>query len=1585
VFADTEWDAFLQSFYMTSAQGLLSMFVDRATNGTQAVWVPAKAYLVRAAAAISQHRARRLRGQEPENLTTEWVSVVAYADESHGGKGKNALDGAGGVEYMAGGMSLEVLEAMLALFYQARDAVRKKSQPRLWRDTFAVTDALVEPEGPDVAALEKECQGILEELSQLDPQFHIAGVQNVWIIKASNSSKGVGITLFDKLSQVADCKGSTRVLQKYIERPLLVEGKKFDLRCWVLVTDWNPLTIWLYDECIARFCSDPWNLSHIGNRFAHLSNVSVNKDRYSRTDGAADQVWSSQAMAAHLAKITGRPDVWEKEVQPKIKDLIAVALRSAQAEITNRKGSFELYGFDIMLDDRLHPWLLEINLSPDLRGTSPVKAAISHALVDDMLTLVLDIGHEVLDKVPAVGVHGSFEQQWQLILQTLASLGMQLPQHPLQQIQRPSAPIQHAAKAPGGGGGKGAGEGGAGGAWKDKSEVFLILEDDDADLEQQNAERDVGGPHAGEGGEDGGEARPAPPPSAEPGRWCCIYRDAEEVEAYEGSDLQLEVQGVKLAAKQWRVVEAGIDSYIMHCMAIVIQRRANTFLATRRLKHKRRSALVLQAYARQAIHLSHLRRTRNAAAALQAILRQRQQHGKYDRASRASQLQRLWRRRMARHFLAKHRHACVRIQCWSRGCADRAYCRGVLHLAEVSRQYMRDGRKAWPMEEEYYLATPLAFVWAMLGMVGADGRATGLRAADGHGAAGAWRDPELWRRRCLQSVRAYGPGGGSTAVGILQRGLRCALSRRALTRRRASGLLCCAAKRAVAGARYGRVLATLQLQALLLRYRCCGGGVGGLARGTAGQGDDLGRVGSLKASSAAAVGFKRVALPEVSYLVDVSSSSACSSANATPCMTPTTPAGYLHFRHPGSTGQPGGRNNAVGGGGKFVAADDDEVGEEYSFEYEKDGDDEYEDDYEDCFENASTNSASEPVVQEQEEQGGGEVWRVRAIQREEAAIASPGGGGAHGAAGSSEERRGMVWVHSAQVSEGYFYMDSATFSSSFSLVKWRSAVALVAPRLRMAAARAAFRQTHRGAHQLVAVVRRVRAAAVLCAKCRAAALLLRHIRAHVQRDRYFCDRARASAARVLAALVLRRGRRDAYGRTVAARLLLQVARRACARLAWRDVFCKWSLAAAVVFAWRSKEARTGFLHMRIRAACLQAAVRRHLVVQRQEEAAEERQALIERELERTRLEEEAARARRHETDTEAQKVAARVKERAQALLRRAWLAHQARVHLRKLRQMHAARGVEQRLRQRYASPLCFDASSPFCLPVSLHSCLLAPLAARACRITFVRTILRTRPRERNFNRPSSQAGPIIAHEAGGGVGDDGVRKSREAWVESDETGGADAGAGGSGLKAGGVGMQLLRAMSGASDSSREQSREEDDSHSPPSRVEWNALANSDSALSGGARRSRAADEWAGWSGRGKPEAQAVAEATAAARREVRGCLCCSTLSSCSNARALSLSHLGPSSLFRLPKTLTLFLCRWKPRSSHSWPAASHLSNPLPPQLCPQQQQQPLAHPGRGTSALPDQRAVAAANWNPVANQGRRGAEGMTPCAWSWRV
>ncbi len=281
--------------------------------------------------------------------------------------------------------------------------------------------------------------------------------------------QGVGIKLFDRLSQVQDARGTGRVLQKYVEQPLLLRNnRKFDIRVWVLVTDWNQLAIWVYDDCLVRVCSEPFDLADISSRTRHLTNVSVNNNNngknvvttdnvtvsgkhvtsnrssivadgdghegypisendsrnrndnnnnnniFSRLNANGDAningqvvktshqggnmfednvssrteaksrsnvakshdkhtwddnacVWSSSQLEHYLRECTGDPDIWREKVFPAIRKLVIRTLRCAQNEIKNRKNSFELYGFDIMLDKDMHPWLLEVNLSPDLR------------------------------------------------------------------------------------------------------------------------------------------------------------------------------------------------------------------------------------------------------------------------------------------------------------------------------------------------------------------------------------------------------------------------------------------------------------------------------------------------------------------------------------------------------------------------------------------------------------------------------------------------------------------------------------------------------------------------------------------------------------------------------------------------------------------------------------------------------------------------------------------------------------------------------------------------------------------------------------------------------------------------------------------------------------------------------------------------------------------------------------------------------------------------------------------------------------------------------------------------------------------
>ena len=73
-----------------------------------------------------------------------------------------------------------------------------------------------------------------------------------------------------------------------------------------------------------------------------------------------------------------------------IKTFISVepVMNSAfQMHIPHRNNCFQLFGFDILIDDKLNPWLLEVNLSPSLSCDSPLDQKIKGNMLSDLLNL----------------------------------------------------------------------------------------------------------------------------------------------------------------------------------------------------------------------------------------------------------------------------------------------------------------------------------------------------------------------------------------------------------------------------------------------------------------------------------------------------------------------------------------------------------------------------------------------------------------------------------------------------------------------------------------------------------------------------------------------------------------------------------------------------------------------------------------------------------------------------------------------------------------------------------------------------------------------------------------------------------------------------------------------------------------------------------------------------------------------------------------------------------------------------------------------------------------------------------------------
>ena len=72
-----------------------------------------------------------------------------------------------------------------------------------------------------------------------------------------------------------------------------------------------------------------------------------------------------------------------------IKNIIYISLKSVQTVIINDKHCFEMYGYDILLEDNLKPWLIEVNASPSLSTTTESDRILKMNLIKDVFNIVI--------------------------------------------------------------------------------------------------------------------------------------------------------------------------------------------------------------------------------------------------------------------------------------------------------------------------------------------------------------------------------------------------------------------------------------------------------------------------------------------------------------------------------------------------------------------------------------------------------------------------------------------------------------------------------------------------------------------------------------------------------------------------------------------------------------------------------------------------------------------------------------------------------------------------------------------------------------------------------------------------------------------------------------------------------------------------------------------------------------------------------------------------------------------------------------------------------------------------------------------
>ena len=245
----------------------------------------------------------------------------------------------------------------------------------------------------------------------------------IWIVKPVNMSRGRGVHILKDdaefkflLKKSKNLNIVQYLISRYIDKPHLINNKKYDLRIYVLVISFSPLRIYLYNNGLVRFATEDYKKGDYENVYIHLTNYSINKNNlkykpnqnnmdFTKSDNGGQgegneeneidddsSKWSLVEYKYFFQKLGNEKimeKIWKQIEEIVIKTILSVSEDYYKEISINKINSlFELYGFDIMIDENYKAWLIEVNVNPRLHCTSPLDLSIKTDLITDIFNII---------------------------------------------------------------------------------------------------------------------------------------------------------------------------------------------------------------------------------------------------------------------------------------------------------------------------------------------------------------------------------------------------------------------------------------------------------------------------------------------------------------------------------------------------------------------------------------------------------------------------------------------------------------------------------------------------------------------------------------------------------------------------------------------------------------------------------------------------------------------------------------------------------------------------------------------------------------------------------------------------------------------------------------------------------------------------------------------------------------------------------------------------------------------------------------------------------------------------------------------
>lgn len=233
---------------------------------------------------------------------------------------------------------------------------------------------------------------VLDDLNELElfRKNYNPSLNEIYILK-KNVQRKEGLKLTRDYFEILDgSKEEYRVAQKYITNLYLINERKVNLRIYLLIV--------IKENYIHFYISEKGKCIYTNKKYDHndldfesnITSYNLDMSVYEESPRVFEELinYIDKKEGNNIMKFKGGNYLFNKI--NKLMEEVSICLSKNLYQSKNIKNTiaFQLFGADVIFDNELHPYLLELNKGPDMSPRDEIDEKMKNEVQTDMLKIV---------------------------------------------------------------------------------------------------------------------------------------------------------------------------------------------------------------------------------------------------------------------------------------------------------------------------------------------------------------------------------------------------------------------------------------------------------------------------------------------------------------------------------------------------------------------------------------------------------------------------------------------------------------------------------------------------------------------------------------------------------------------------------------------------------------------------------------------------------------------------------------------------------------------------------------------------------------------------------------------------------------------------------------------------------------------------------------------------------------------------------------------------------------------------------------------------------------------------------------------